>query len=138
MKRHMSRGFVGLSVMAVFATAALLSPAAGFGATSHNVKFRFVGTFKNGVLKATIHGGPFDRCHGDGKTNPDNTTNYKMTCPKGTIKLHLVGKCGLNNVQCGTWKALGGTGPWRHLTGGGTFSGKISNGYLTYKGRVRY
>ena len=89
------------------------------------------------VGEATIHGSAFDACHGDGKTNTDNTTNYTMQCPHGTIRLHLVGKCGLNNDQCGTWKALGGTGRWKHLRGGGTFSGKISDGYLTYKGRIK-
>jgi len=137
----MSRRIVrrSLSAAAVCALSAGLAAAPAMAASSHKVSWKAKGGTEGNTLTMAITGKPFSGCKGVGTFNADQTSQYEWKCPGGsTVNIHLVGKCGLNEVQCGSWEFTGGSGKWKKLSGKGTFSGRLSTGVLTFKGTAKY
>jgi hypothetical protein len=92
---------------------------------------------KGTKICGTYGGSPFGTCKMTGTLQiPKSTQTWK--CSKGKITVKAVGTTGAANDAKGTWKMTGGTGKYKHISGKGTFSGKLSTGVFTYVGTAKY
>jgi hypothetical protein len=92
---------------------------------------------KGTKICATYGGTPFGTCTMKG-TLVIPKSKQVWTCKRGKINVTATGTTGPSNNAAGTWKMKGGTGRYKHITGSGTFSGKLSTGVFTYKGKAKY
>jgi hypothetical protein len=145
------RGVLLVAVVAL-AGSALILPAVSAGGSAHIAKTY---AFK---MKTTAYCSPFPGCSSHGV---DGTAVYKGTpfgtckattklvlprvlggwkCKGGTFKLVSTSTSGASNDTKGTWKITRGSGTrkYKGISGKGTFTGKISTGIYTLKGKVSY
>jgi hypothetical protein len=119
-------------------TAALVVPSAASAKTYKvNMKTPSPGTTKGTAISGTLTGTPFGTCKMKGTLIiPKATETWK--CKGGSFRLVAVSTTGANNNVKGTWTLSKGTGKFKGIKGRGTFTGKLSTGLYTYKGKASY
>ena len=124
------------SIAAVGAVTALALAGVAEAAT-YNVDIVAKHSKVSGIkLSGTFKGQPFGTCPWKGKLLIPDTTQ-KLTCKDGTVSLRSHATRLTDNTK-GTWKFTGGTGKFKGIKGGGTFTGTISTGNYRYVGTASY
>jgi hypothetical protein len=128
-----------ISKIAVITAVAALGITGVAQAKTYKVNFLGHGSQTGVDLTATYKGTPFGTCKMTGKLVIPNT-NQTIKCKGGSFKLTGFGTTGAANDSKGTWKITkgSGTGKYKGITGGGTFSGQLSTGIYRYIGAVKY
>ena len=119
--------------------AALAGASVASALTSHTVNVLGHGSQTGIKLTATYKGTPFGTCKMTGTlVIPD--THQTWRCTRGSFKLIGHGTTGAANNAKGTWRIVRGSGTrkYRHISGKGTFAGKLSTGTFRYKGTAKY
>ncbi len=128
-----------ISKIAVIAAVAAVGITGVAEAKAYKVNVLGHGSQTGVDLTATYKGSPFGTCKMTGKLVIPNT-QQTWTCKGGSFKITGFGKTGAANDSKGTWKVTkgSGTGKFKKISGGGTFSGQLSTGIYRYIGAVKY
>lgn len=148
-----SSGKVALLIAVVaLAGSALVLPATSVGGDAHIAKTygfnmhttKFCSPYPScsstGIDgKAVYKGTPFGTCKATTKLVLPKV-NGNWSCPGGKFKLVTTATSGASNDVKGTWKITRGSGTrkYKGISGKGTFSGQISTGLYTLKGKISY
>lgn len=119
--------------------AGIVASSAAAKAKSHKVHMKVTKACpqKGTKICATYGGSPFGTCKMTGTlVIPKSIQTWK--CKGGSFRVTAVGTSGASNDAKGNWKLSKGTGKYKHISGKGTFAGKISTGIFTYKGTAKY
>jgi hypothetical protein len=125
-KRIVSLGIAGASILAAAATALMLAVPAGATSTSGTENFQIVSTSATSSTLSVIATGVFTA----GGVDHSGKKSDTLVFPTGSFKVAHKGpaKQTLNKKTClytitgtGTFKISGGTGAYKTLSGGGTY-----------------
>jgi hypothetical protein len=126
------------SAVALTMTAALIAAPASLAASAKVTLKSVPSAAKQVGTKLTgKYTGTFGKCTMKGKLVIPKTVQT-LTCKGGTFSFTATSSTGTSNNVKGTWKITGGTGKYKGIKGGGSFSGTLSTNAYTYTGHASY